>query len=601
MHRLYLWPAQTFSYFQDLKINAMPLRNPLALLGLLSIIPLIIIYLIRPRPKEIRFSATQFLREGEAERSAVLSRLINDPLFWVQLLMLCSLSIASAGPFTSEEAMAESHLVVVLDGSASMQASLPPLQLIDPYLDQYQRVSIVLAGSLPQTALLEGSPAEARNALRLQKPRAVSADLSSGMALAGSLLAGEGGHILVVSDFISWIGDDPQATRKILEADGRVSIVFADSYRGGDNLALVQGWDVPGPGYDNHTALVRNFGPAREVPITIRGPGGVTSQSVPMASGADYYLTFTAYPGVNEISLDVEDAIDWDNKAYVYVPDLAKKRVLYQGKAGPALAALRSLPNVDVETSGQLSDFDLVVVAANASLDGQLNRYIDGGRVIFIASGLESPEFLPVRVTGQAPGPASLWVRSAGFTKGLHFDEIGLFRFPQAAARKGSTTLVEANGLPILSYWHLGKGIVIYSGLEMDSDFYLRPEYPIFWHQMVSWITGVPDIEESNRKTGELIHLGETVLVETPSTSLSTSSLLLDEVGVYRYQGKAVAANMHDPSESSLQRNGGVDAGRFIGGSRETIVEKDLSNWIIALALLAILLELAVMRWRREA
>ena len=241
----------------------MPFRNPLALLGLLSIIPLIIIYLIRPRPKEIRFSATQFLREGEAERSAVLSRLINDPLFWVQLLVLLSLSVAAAGPFTVETGPASSHLVVVLDGSASMQASSRALQLIDPYLDKYQRISIVLAESMPLTVLSEGSPTEARNALQRQVPKAVSADLSSAMTLAGSLLAGEGGHMLVVSDFISWIGDDPDATRKILQADGRVSIVFADSYQGGDNLALVEAWDVPGPGYVNHTALVHNYGPAR--------------------------------------------------------------------------------------------------------------------------------------------------------------------------------------------------------------------------------------------------------------------------------------------------------------------------------------------------
>ena len=80
--------------------------------------------------------------------------------------------------------------------------------------------------------------------------------------------------MLVVSDFISWIGDDPDATRKILQADGRVSIVFADCYQGGDNLALVEAWDVPGPGYVNHTALVHNYGPARVVPITIRGPSG---------------------------------------------------------------------------------------------------------------------------------------------------------------------------------------------------------------------------------------------------------------------------------------------------------------------------------------
>lgn len=572
----------------------------MALLGLLSIIPLIIIYLIRPRPKEIRFSATQFLREGEVERSAVLSRLINDPLFWVQLLVLCSLSVAAAGPFTTEAGPASSHLVVVLDGSASMQASSRALQLIDPYLDKYQRISIVLAESMPLTVLSEGSPAEARDALRRQKPKAVSADLSSAMTLAGSLLADEGGNMLVVSDFISWIGDEPKATRKILQADGRVSIVFADSYQGGDNLALVEAWYVPGPGYVNHTALVHNYGPARVVPITIRGPGGAASRTVQMAGGADYYLSFTAYPGVNEISLDLEDAVAWDNHAYVYVPDLARKRVLYQGEEGPALAALRSLPNVEVETAGEFNSFDLIVVARNASLDGKLNRYIDGGRVIFIASDQESPEYLPVRVTGEQAGPASLWVRSEGFAKGVHFDEIGLFRFPQATPRKGSTTLVEANGVPILSYWHLGKGMVIYSGLEMDSDFYLRPEYPIFWYQMVSWITGVPDILQSNQKTGEMIHLGETVLVETPSTSLTASSLLLDEVGVYRFQGRTVAANMYDPQESSLQRKNGVDAGVFVGGSRETIVEKDLSNWIIALAALAILLELAIMRWRRE-
>jgi len=572
----------------------------MALLGLLSIIPLIIIYLIRPRPKEIRFSATQFLREGEVERSAVLSRLINDPLFWVQLLVLLSLSVAAAGPFTMQAGPASSHLVVVLDGSASMQAGSQALQLIDPYLDKYQRISIVLAESMPLTVLSEGSPAEARDALLRLKPKAVSADLSSAMTLAGSLLAGEGGHMLVVSDFISWIGDEPEATRKILQADGRVSIVFADSYQGGDNLALVEAWDVPGPGYVNHTALVHNYGPARAIPITIRGPGGAASRTVQMAGGADYYLSFTAYPGVNEISLDLEDAVAWDNHAYVYVPDLAQKRVLYQGEEGPALAALRSLPNVEVETSGEFNSFDLIVVARNASLDGKLNRYIDGGRVIFIASDQESPEYLPVRVNGEQTGPASLWVRDEGFAKGVHFDEIGLFRYPQAISRKGSTTLVEANGQPILSYWRLGKGMVIYSGLEMDSDFYLRPEYPIFWYQMVSWITGVPDILQSNKKTGEMILLGETAQVETPSTSLAASSLLLDEVGVYRFQGKVVTANMYDPQESSLQRKNGVDAGAFVGGSRETIVEKDLSNWIIALAALAILLELAVMRMRRE-
>jgi hypothetical protein len=579
----------------------MPFRNPTALLGLLSIIPLIIIYLIRPRPREIRFSATQFLQEGEAERSAVLSRLVNDPLFWVQLLALCSLTVAAAGPYSTEVAPASSHLVVVLDSSASMQAShSKALEIIDPYLDRYQRVSIVLATNRADVALQEGSAAEARDVLSRAEPKAVSSDLSSGMTLASSLLAGEGGHILVVSDFISWTGDDPQSTRKILEADGRVSIVFADSYQGGDNLAMVEAWDVPGPGYVNHTALVHNYGPAKTVTLSISGPGGEDSRTVQVDGEDEYYLTFTAYPGVNKVSLDIDDAVSWDNQAYVCVSGTGKRNVLYLGEQGPAYAALLSLPNVQVKTTGMPDDFDLVVVAKNASVGAELNRYIDQGRVIFIASNQDSPEFLPVQVTGVEAGPAIPWVRNEGFGKGLHFDEIGLYHFPKAASRKGSTTMVEANGAPILSYWRLGKGLVIYSGLEMDSDFYMRPEYPIFWYQMINWATDVPDISQSNRKTGEIIHLGEPVPVQTPSTSLTTSSITLDEVGVYRFLGNTVAANMYDPKESSLKRSGRVDAGQFKGGSQETTLEKDLSNWIIGLAALAIILELIVMRRRKE-
>jgi len=580
----------------------MPFRNPLALLGLLSIVPLIIIYLIRPRPKEVPFSSTIFLREGEAERSAVLSRLISDPLFWIQLLVLCSLSVAAAGPYTTEVGVASSHLVVVLDASASMQDSFVRAKdLIDTHLDNYEKISIVLAENIPIAALQEGSNAEARDTLARLKPKAVSADLSSAMILASNLLGPQGGNILVASDFISWTGDDPEATRKLLQADGKVSIVFADSRLGGENVALVEGWNVAGPGYVNHTVLVHNYGPARTVPVTISGPGGSSGQTADIPQDGDYYLSFTAYPGVNEISLGLQDAISWDNQAFVYVPVLGEKRVLYLGEPGSALSALRSLPNVRTETSGDYSGFDLVVAARNASQDGKLNRYIDGGgKVIFIASDQESPEYLPVRVTGEAKGPGSLWVRNQGFSEGLHFDEIGIFSYLEATPRRNSLTLVEANGVPVLTYWRLGKGTVIYNGLEADSDFYQRPEYPIFWYQMVNWITGAPDIEASNHKTGELIPLGETVTVETPSGTVTTANLLLDEVGIYRFRKEAVAANMYDARESSLSRSSGVLAGQFQGGSRETLVENDLSNWAIALAALAILLELAIMRWRRE-
>ena len=140
-----------------------------------------------------------------------------------------------------------------------------------------------------------------------------------------------------------WTVQVEEETRKVMQSGGRVSILFADAYQGGDNLGLVEGWDVPGPGYVNHTARIHNFGASRSVSITIRGPGGSEGRSAQIGPDGDYYLSFTAYPGVNEITLDGGDAIAWDNHAYIYVPDLAEKRVLYLGRPGPALAALRSL------------------------------------------------------------------------------------------------------------------------------------------------------------------------------------------------------------------------------------------------------------------
>jgi hypothetical protein len=154
----------------------------------------------------------------------------------------------------------------------------------------------------------------------------------------------------------------------------------------------------------------------------------------------------------------VADAVASDNDAYVYVPDAGVKNVLYLGEEGPSLTALRSLPNVRVQSSGDYEDFDLIVVSRNASADGRLNRYIDsGGRVVFVASDSESPEYLPVRVTGDSGGSASLWVRDQGFADGIHFDEIGLSSYPEAVPRRRSVTLVEASGTPVLSYWRLGQ------------------------------------------------------------------------------------------------------------------------------------------------
>lgn len=585
----------------------MPFSNPLALLGLLSLVPLIIIYLIRPRPKEVLFSSNLFLPEGKAERSAVLSRLITDPLFWVQAMILITLSTAAAGPYTLSEGTPSTHLAIVMDVSASMEGRFQQaLGIPEPYLDSYGKVSIVLAENIPAVALQAGSPAEAKDILARTTPKAVTADLSGAMNMARGLLGTEGGNILVISDFRNWLGDNPEDTRKLLEAKQGISVVFARASTGGDNVAIVGGWSVPsGSGYVNHTAQVHNYGSSMQVPITISGPGGSSTRTINLDKGQDYYFSFNAVPGINIISLGINDAISSDNRAYIYVPGQKQTNVLYLGEDEPSLIALQSLPHVKVEKSGDPSNFDVVVVSKGSSTDGTLNRYVDGGgKIVYVAyNGNESPAYLPVKVNGRAAGPVSLWQRSQEFAGDIHFEEIGVQNYLDAVPRRQSQTMVEANGAPILAYWRLGKGMVVYDGLEYDSDFYVRPEYPIFWYKTLNWILNVPDISDSNKKTGALVPLGETLTVDTPSGGETTSNILLDDVGVYRYGDTTLAASMYNPHESDLSGSGAsYPSGQFgLASARDVQIQNDLSKWFIILAAALIISELALIWWRREA
>jgi hypothetical protein len=582
----------------------MPFSSPLALLGLLSAIPLIILYMIRPKPKDLPFPSTAFIVAGEAKPTASLNRLITDPLFWVQLLVIIFLVLAAAGPYTEARGTQGEHLVVVIDLSASMEASYSDAkEIFLRYASGQDRVSIVLAESIPIVALREGNGEQARTTIQSLSPRAVSADLSAGMMMAKSLLGAEGGSILVISDFISWTGDDPEVTRRLIESEG-AGAVFVDSGGDGENVGIVGGWIVDSGGVLNYSCLIRNYGRTRTVPITIEGPGGTSTTTRTIDSGGETYLTFDAFPGVNSVTLEVDDAVSSDNRAYVYTPELRSRRVLFIGDDGPVLSALRSIPTVDVSRTGGYGGFDLVVME-NETADGELNRYVyGGGKVVYVASNdSASPEYLPVRIAGVVNESAPLWTRNAVFAEDLHLDEVEVYSHLLASPRPGSVTIAEANAVPVISYWRLGGGTVVYMGLsDKRSDFYLRPEYPIFWYEMIGWLTNVPDASDSNLRTGEIVRLGEPMLVDAAGERITTDVLFLDKVGIYRFQGRTIAANIYDPIESNLQEGRTLNLGAFTGGrTSEKVIKKDLSSWLVLIAAGLVVLELLIMRRRRES
>jgi hypothetical protein len=220
----------------------------------------------------------------------------------------------------------------------------------------------------------------------------------------------------------------------------------------------------------------------------------------------------------------------------------------------------------------------------------------------------------PLEVTGEENGIEAKEVQQSSVTQDIKVDEISVRKYLNVTERTGSTTLVALNnGVPLLSYWQLGKGTVFYLGLndELGNDtwnnFHNLPEYPVFWTKLVQWLGGTGDISEYNLKTGTLTSLPKTEKILTPSKTFTSNHLLFDEAGIYEISGKEIAVNLYSDSESNttvdaselIQRAVAEDKPKLVRSDNYT-TKNDITNYLIGIIFLLLLLEILIMRQRGE-
>src|SRR5947209_18606916 len=103
----------------------MSLANPLALAWGLLLIPIVIFYILKIRLKRVPVSTVLFWRQifDEKKPRSLWQRLRHLISLAVQLLLLVLLAGALAEPFFSWEALSAQRVILVLDNSASMNAT----------------------------------------------------------------------------------------------------------------------------------------------------------------------------------------------------------------------------------------------------------------------------------------------------------------------------------------------------------------------------------------------------------------------------------------------------------------------------------------------
>lgn len=624
----------------------MPFENPLALAALLSVIPLIIIYMLRPKPAVLSIPSLMFVLKLERERKRVyasLTKIVRDPLFLIQLLMLILLSIAAAGYYyNSEEPLSGEHTVIILDTSASMQTDSrfeDAVKIADGYVSK--KNSIILASDTPLLALERGDASAAHDIFKKVKPGAGTADLSAAITTGMRYLSTEGGRIIVVSDFTNYKGDDPVASKNLAESYG-IEVNFIKVGKPADNIGIINGWIEATDGEYGYTGVIKNYMDHNEsVKIeTGRGTSGNASKSFSLevpAGGTNQFTLGNLGPDITTVRLDVEDSLPVDNKAYISIPETSNQRILYVTDNGklPSKTALSLLPNSNLTVSksvpAELDNYTLVVLAqkeapiGNSSVE-RIESYVrNGGNAVFIASGALVPEktevdllkilpVKPLRLEEDENGIGVEEVLKSSITKDIRSEEISVRKYLNATERTDSTTLVKLeNGVPVLSYWQTGKGTVFYMGLSDElgenswNNFHNLPEYPVFWIKLVQWLGGTGDISEYNLNTGTLNSLSKTEEIRTPSKTFTSNRILFDEAGIYELSGKKIAVNLYNDRESNTTVDASELTERAVAEDGPKLVKEDsytakndITNYLLGVMFLLILLEILIVRQRGE-
>ncbi|MBI2144591.1 BatA domain-containing protein [Candidatus Woesearchaeota archaeon] len=566
----------------------MAFKNPAGLYALLALVPFILLYLRRPRPKEKTIPSLMFfLKEGGSTKfSSFFRQIFRNLLFLVQLAILLFVAFAVASPFiTSEKAASARHTVLVIDGSASMNALLADgsgtrfARALEESGSRLEgRVSIVLALNIPVVVADKATAAEAGKLLATLKAKATQSHVGDGMLAAGELVdEPESSRVVVLSDFQANQGTDVIVAKRSIAARGaKVELVNVlgtgneakEALRGLSNVGFVS-LDI---NKFQTTALIKNYDSSEhKVGVEVKNSGsGVAEMQLAIGPRSVEDLSFDTLHGSTELRILRKDDFEADNSLFVSSPaKKARTLLITNSDASYIMAALKASPNVelDVAVPPVVKGFGYdVIIIHNASaqfmLPGfyrEINKAVENGTGLVITAQDSLPAYIrqfsmPLELAKDGIGNASRSsVRIENYlTKGVDFGIVSSYLAVKPDTDKFTSLVAADDNSTLLGIYSKGNGIVFYYGfLDDKSTFRSSYLYPVFWDNLLSFLTKSEDIASFNVLAGKVEGISEQQ-VATPSGKVRTSRLFFGDAGFYALGSRVVAANLLDKGESDI-------------------------------------------------
>ena len=542
------------------------LANPAGLYALLALVPLILLYLIRPRPKQMNIPSLMFFlhSSGSKRLTSFLQQITHDWLFLIQLILLLALALTWSEPFsTYQHDITASNTVIVIDVSASMQTKEIGGTRFEYAVSAAKKVlgsknTIILAKDTPHLALQDASADDAIRYLNALEPRETTSRIGEAIIMAGEALSE--GRVVVISDFINTGGQDPDIAKAVLETKKLVVEFINIAGEKKRNVGITQ-IDASA---DETTVYVKNFNDQQvQVPLQVGG----TREGLTIASKGTETFSFKTPPGVNKIELIINDDLPVDNIAYLSAPAGGKSKVLLiSNNVSQFLRnGIIAAGEIDLQLTAPPivpdGDFDVIIVN-NVDRDEVLpGTYedilvkVEAGATAIVALQDDSARIdyrglLPVKLGEKADGGFVNVEQLNRFTKNIDFGKSN--SITKAELLGDQTVIATINSQPVITLKKQGAGKIIYFGIPEDADFKFSPHYPIFWTELMKFVTEQQDVRNLNLKTGETLLLDREQSIRTPSKTVKRAVLVLDEAGVYELEDRTLAVNLVNDFESNI-------------------------------------------------
>lgn len=611
----------------------MSLIAPLALISALVIGPIIVaMYLLKLRREERTVSSTflwqRMVRDVEA--NAPWQKLRRNLLLFLQLLLLALLAFALARPFFPTAGIAGRNLIVIIDRSASMQASdVAPsrleaakqqaMTLIDQLPDD-GRATVIAAGGLMDVPI---SGSTDRRLLRqsieaIQPDTSGTSDLSPALTLAAALSSREAeSEVAIISD-----GNVVLPTDLQMPATVRYFPIGQQS----ENVAMSALSLQPSAGGQTLFAQATNYGTAsaaRRLDLYLDGTL-FNAYNLNLAPGGDQSVVAEIPAQVRSVEARLVDntesdvlAVDDQAWAVSNVGEGTKVRVMTGGNRFLE-TALSLLPSIEAMTvPANTSTFTETVAQVPVTiLDGVVPTTLPPGNLFFIAP-IASTEFFSI--TGQidfpnprpAPGDDPL-------LRNISLSEVSILKANRIVPGSWSRIVVDSDGGPLLMAGERdGRRIVVLAFAFSQSDLPLQVAFPLLVSNIMGYLAPGSGADAAQLLPGQTLAIPVDASIsevraylpdgtEQKITPQNGQALFVDtqQFGVYRIeqrQGERLvgrrhyAVNLYSANESRIAPQAELTIPQVSGlqqaVTQERVGRQEVWRWLAALALIVLVIE----------